>query len=74
MLEKQLAIVKPGTPDHRNTEDQNTGTVKFRNTKAPEQQKFLIWYKFWLYRYVTRTNVSFFDPSPNDQRTENSCA
>ena len=29
---------------------------------------------FGLYRYVTRTNVSFFDPSPNDQRTENSCA
>ena len=34
---------------------------------------------FWvsnvgLYRYVTRTNVSFFDPSPNDQRTEHSCA
>ena len=27
----------------------------------------------WLYRYVTRTNVSFFDPSPNDQRTEHSC-
>ena len=27
-----------------------------------------------LYRYVTRTNVSFFDPSPNDQRTEYSCA
>ena len=27
-----------------------------------------------LYRYVTRTNVSFFDPSPNDQRTEHSCA
>ena len=21
-----------------------------------------------LYRYVTRTNVSFFDPSPNDQQ------
>ena len=31
-------------------------------------------YKFRLYRYVTRTNVSFFDPSPNDQRTEHSCA
>ena len=30
--------------------------------------------KYWLYRYVTRTNVSFFDPSPNDQRTEHSCA
>ena len=30
--------------------------------------------EFWLYRYVTRTNVSFFDPSPNDQRTEHSCA
>ena len=30
--------------------------------------------KFRLYRYVTRTNVSFFDPSPNDQRTEHSCA
>ena len=29
---------------------------------------------FRLYRYVTRTNVSFFDPSPNDQRTEHSCA
>ena len=29
---------------------------------------------FGLYRYVTRTNVSFFDPSPNDQRTEHSCA
>ena len=27
-----------------------------------------------LYRYATRTNVSFFDPSPNDQRTEYSCA
>ena len=30
-----------------------------------------------LYRYVTyvtRTDVSFFDPSPNDQRTEHSCA
>ena len=27
-----------------------------------------------LYRYVMRTNVSFFDPSPNDQRTEHSCA
>ena len=27
-----------------------------------------------LYRYVTRTNVSFFNPSPNDQRTEHSCA
>ena len=27
-----------------------------------------------LYRYVTRTNVSFFDPSPNDQKTEHSCA
>ena len=27
-----------------------------------------------LYRYVTRTNVSFFDPSPDDQRTEHSCA
>ena len=30
--------------------------------------------KIGLYRYVTRTNVSFFDPSPNDQRTEHSCA
>ena len=30
--------------------------------------------RFGLYRYVTRTNVSFFDPSPNDQRTEHSCA
>ena len=29
---------------------------------------------FRLYRYVTRTNVSFFDPSPNDERTEYSCA
>ena len=27
-----------------------------------------------LYRYVTRTNVSFFDPIPNDQRTEHSYA
>ena len=27
-----------------------------------------------LYRYFTRTNVSFFDPSPNDQRMEHSCA
>ena len=27
-----------------------------------------------LYRYVTRTNVSFFDPILNDQRTEYSCA
>ena len=27
-----------------------------------------------LYRYVTRTNVSFFDSSPNDQRTEHSSA
>ena len=25
-------------------------------------------------RYVTHTNVSFFDPSPDDQRTEHSCA
>ena len=30
--------------------------------------------KIWLSRYVTRTNISFFDPSPNDQRTEHSCA
>ena len=30
--------------------------------------------EFRLYRYVRRTNVSFFDPSPNDQRTEHSCA
>ena len=30
--------------------------------------------KMGLYRYVTRTNVSFFDPSPNDERTEYSCA
>ena len=44
--EKQLARVKPGTAEHRNTEHQNTETVKFRNTEAPEQQKFLIWYKF----------------------------
>ena len=29
---------------------------------------------FRLYRYVTRTNVSFFDPGPNNQRTEHSCA
>ena len=31
-------------------------------------------YVLRLYRYVTRTNVSFFDPSPNDQRTEHLCA
>ena len=30
--------------------------------------------KIGLYRYVTRTNVSFFDPSPNYQRTEHSYA
>ena len=29
---------------------------------------------YLLYRYVTRTNISFFDPSPNNQRTEHSCA
>ena len=31
----------------------------------------------WLYFHVTRTNVPFFDPSPNlvvSQRTEYSCA
>ena len=25
-------LVKPGTPEHQNTEHQNTGTAKFRNT------------------------------------------
>ena len=35
---------------------------------------FFLVSKVGLYRYVTRTNVSFFDPSPNDQRTEHSCA
>ena len=42
---------------------------------VPEKSaNFYCWCAFWLYRYVTRTNVSFFDPSPNDQRTEHSCA
>ena len=43
---------------------------------ALDHTKNLFWHTInsGLYRYVTRTNISFFDRSPNDQRTEHSCA
>ena len=43
-------------------------------TCLKKSANFYCWCTFWLYRYVTRTNVSFFDSSPNDQITEHSCA
>ena len=62
----------------------------FRRAEVPDRNKNkglhrhmsdnsrVITCKVELYRYVTgrvtRTNVSFFDPSPNDERTEHSCA